>query len=135
MKPKSQYDEGHLFVAAIRLLEHQHVTPPSLDQISFLLGISLEQTGLISRRLKEAEIIDEVEIAYAIRLVIKNHLKLEDLSDEQESSELDNALKKFQLERQKMTDKIELIKEQQAQKKKDLFDDIEKKLKKDLKPE
>jgi len=129
---KSLYDEGHLFVAAIRLLEHRNNTPPSLVQISELLGISNEQTGLICRRLTENGIIAQVEGAFSDRWVVADHLKLETLPKVTEVSELDNALKKFQSERDKLAQKIESIKEQQAKKKKDIFADIEKKLKKDL---
>ena len=132
MESKSLYKEGHLFVAAIRILEHKHNAPPSLAQISELLRISTEQTGLTSRRLTESGIIAPVEGAFNDRWVVADYLKLEELPREVESSELDDALKKFQSERNKLAQKVESIKEEQAKKKKDLFADIEKKLKKDL---
>jgi DNA-binding IscR family transcriptional regulator len=130
MENKSLYNEGHLFVAAVRVLAHQKGVPPMLDQISELLGITSEQAGLISRRLRDAGIVEEVEGAFGVRFVIKDHLKLEELPREVESSQLGNALKKFQSERDKISQKIESIKEKQAQKKKDLFAEIEKKFKK-----
>ncbi len=132
MGSKSLYFEGHLFVAAIRILEHQNGAPPALAQIAKMLGVSSEQTGLISRRLCEAGIVDQVEGAYDNRWIVSDHLKLEGLPRDAEASQLDSALKKFQSERNQMTQKIESIKQQQAQKQKDLFADIEKKLKKDL---
>ena len=132
MESKSLYNEGHLFVAAIRILERRHGAPPALDQISELLQISAEQTGLISRRLRDAGIVDQVEGAFDDRWVVADHLRLEQLPREIEVSELDNALKKFQSERSKLAHKVESIKEQQAQKKKELFAGLEKKLKKDL---
>ena len=132
MESKNLYKEGHLFVAAIRVLEHMNSAPPSLAQISSLLCISAEQTGLTSRRLSEHGIIAPVEGAFNDRWVVAAHLKLEELPRESESSELGDALKKFQSERNKLAQKVESIKEQQAKKKKDLFADIEKKLKKDL---
>lgn len=135
MKSKSMYDEGHLFVAAMRILEHSNGAPPSLDQIATCLGFTSEQTGLISRRLEEAEIIKQVEGAFGQRWAIADHLKLETLSRAEKSSQLDEELKKFQSERQKLAAKVESIKEEQEKKKKDLFADIEKKLKKDLNTE
>jgi hypothetical protein len=132
MDSKSLYAEGQLFVAAIRILENQNGAPPALAQIAKIIGVSIEQTGLISRRLREAGIVDQVEGAYDNRWVIADHLKLEGLPRDVEASQLDSALKKFQSERSQMTQKIESIKQQQAQKQKDLFADIEKKLKKDL---
>jgi DNA-binding IscR family transcriptional regulator len=130
MENKSLYNEGHLFVSALRVLEHQKGVPPMLDQISALLGIPTEQAGLVSRRLRDAGIVEEVQGAFGGRFVIKDHLKIEDLPREVESSQLGDALKKFQSERDKIARKIETIKEQQAQKQKDLFAEIEKKFKK-----
>ena len=132
MDSKNPYNESHLFVAAIRILEHQNSAPPALAQISEALKISSEQAGLISRRLKEAGIIAQVEGAFDDRWVVADHLKLEEIPREVESSELDDALKKFQAERNKIAQKVESIKEQQALKKKELFAGLEKKLKKDL---
>lgn len=133
MENKNPYNEGHLFVAAIRVLEHQHGAPPSLDQIAEMLRLSNEQAGLVSRRLSEAGMIAQVEGAFEGRWVVADHLKLEELPREAASStELDNAIKKFQAERNKIQQKIESIKEQQAQKRKELFAGLEKKLKKDL---
>ncbi len=130
MKSKSQYHEGHLFVAAVRDLEHCHAAPPSLDQITEMLGLSAEQTGLICRRLHDADIVKLVEGAFGDRWMVKDHLKLEDLPRETEASQMDEALKQFQAEKNKIAQKVESIKEQQAQKQKDLFAEIEKKLKK-----
>lgn len=132
MERKNQYVEGHLFVAAIRILEHRHGAPPTLDLIADMLKFSNEQTGWISRRLMESGIIKIVEGAFGDRWGIDDHLKLEDLPRESESSQLDEALKQFKAEKNKIALKVESIKEQQAKKQKDLFSEIEKKLKKDL---
>jgi hypothetical protein len=132
MDNKSPYNESHLFVAAIRILEHKNGSPPALAQIADLLRISQEQGGLISRRLKDMGIIAPVEGAFDDRWVVTDHLKLEEIPKEVESSELDDALKKFQAERNKIAQKVESIKEEQARKKKELFAGLEKKLKKEL---
>ena len=132
MESKTLYVEGHLFVAAIRILEHRHQAPPALDQISGLLGFSVEQAGLVSRRLEQQGIIELVESAYGDRWAVAEHLKLEELPRDAESSQLDDELKKFQAERNKIAQKVESFKEQQAQKQKDLFSELQKKLKKDL---
>lgn len=132
MKNQSIYFEGHLFVAAIRVVEHLNGAPPSLDQIAKHLKFSAEQTGLISRRLKEAGIIERVEGGFGQRWAILDHVKLEALPRDTKTSQLDDELKKFQSERGKLAAKVESIKEEQEKKKKDLFADIEAKLKKDL---
>jgi hypothetical protein len=135
MQSKTLYHEGHLFVAAIRVLERCNSAPPTLEQISELIHFSTEQTSLISRRLRDAGIVEQVEGAYGDRWGIADHLKLEELPRDLDVNQLNTALKKFQSERSKLAEKVESIKELQAQKKKDLFAGLEKKLKKDLSEE
>jgi hypothetical protein len=132
MKNKSIYEEGHLLAAAIRVLEHLNNAPPTLDQIAQLLKLPNEQIGLIGRRLKDAQIIAQVEGAFDERWTLRDHLKIEELPRVTSTSQLDNALEKFKSERQKLAEKVESIKEEQARKKRDLFAGIEKKLKQDL---
>lgn len=129
---RNPYQEGHLFVAAIRILEHQTGSPPALKEISQLLQFSNEQSGLISRRLQKAGIVKVVESAYGDRWGIDDHLAIEDLPKDETTSQMDEALKQFKAEKSKMDEKIESIKGQQAKKQKDLFSELEKKLKKDL---
>ena len=132
MEDKSLYSEGHLFVAAIRILEHQNGAPPELSQICSLTGFSNEQAGLISRRLTETGIVEAVSSPFGDRWAVAEHTKLEDLPRNTEVTQLDSALKKFQSERDKLAEKVASIKEEQEKKKKELFAGIEKKLKKDL---
>lgn len=132
MESKNLYNEGHLFVAAVRVLTHRKGAPPDIEQISELLGFSSEQGGYISRRLREAGIVEQLEGAFGERWAVADHVKLEELPREIDSSQMDQALKKFQAERTKIAQKVEMLKEQRSQKKKDLFAEIEKKLKKNL---
>lgn len=133
MERKSIFSEGHLVVAAIRILEFRNGSPPSSDQIGEMLGLSSEQTAYIIRRLNEASIIEQVKGAFGDRWTTADYLQLENLPrDTAEPTQLDNALEKFQSEKNKMAKKVEAIKEQQALKKKDLFAEIEQKLKKDI---
>ena len=129
---KSRYHEGHLFVSAIRILEHLNNAPPAIDQIAEMLQLSAEQAGFISRRLQEDGVIKVVESAFGDRWGVDDHTLLEALPKEVEESQLDEELKKFKTEKDKLAQKVESIKAQQAQKQKDLFSEIEKKLKKDL---
>ena len=132
MEDKSLYSEGHLFVAAIRILEHQNGAPPDMNEICSLIGFSKEQAGLVSRRLVEIGIVEAVSSPFGDRWVVADHTKLEVLPRETESTQLDSALKKFQSERDKLAEKVASIKEEQEKKRKELFAGIEKKLKKDL---
>ena len=126
------YSNAHLTVAAIRVCEHRHSTPPSLEEICDTLSFSIEKGSLILRKLKEMDIIDVVKGSFGDRFFIRNHLKLEDIPRGQEENKLEEELKKFQDTQKALTQKIESFKAEQARKKKDLFSEMEKKLKAEL---
>jgi len=135
MTEKSAYTDGHLIVAAIRIHDHLNDAPPSLGEICASLNLSREKVGQFIRRLEKRDIIRPVESAYGQRYAIADHLKLEELPRSAEPSKLDEEIQKFKSERNKMEKKVESIQSQQAQKQKDLFAEIEKKLKKNLRKE
>ena len=126
------YVSAHLVVSAARVFEHQKGVPPSVEDICSMLGFNPEQGHLICRKLKEQDIIDIVEGAFGTRIYIKNHLKIEELPKEKKESDLAKQLADFQHSRKGMSKKIESIQAQQAEKKKNLFADLEKQLKDSL---
>ena len=126
------YTTAHVFVAAIRVLEYQKQAPPALDAVCDLIAISLEQGHYIIGQLKEMGIIELVSGTYGDRLFIKNHLSLEEIPQNQQGSQLEDALKEFKQSREGFTQKITDLKTKQAKKKKDLFAELEMKLKKGL---
>jgi DNA-binding Lrp family transcriptional regulator len=134
MKDKSTnlYTTAHLFVSAIRVWEYQNDTPPALEEISHMLAMSIERTNYICRKLKEMGIIDSVEGSFGNRLFIRDHLKIEEIPREDDESKLEEELKKFKESQKGLSQKIETFQAKQAQKKKDLFAEMEKKLKQEL---
>ena len=78
------------------------------------------------------EIIDVVEGSFDDRFFIRNHLKLEDIPRGKEEGKFEEELKRFQDSQKALTKKVESFKAEQAQKKKDLFSEMEKKLKAEL---
>ena len=132
MKDKDLYSNAHLIVAAIRILSHQNAKPPSVDEVSQALSFSLEQGNLICNKLKSMGIIDLIEGAFGTGLFIKNHVKIEEIQRGEKEDKLGTALKKFQNSKRDFTKKIESIQAKQVKKQKDLFAEIEKKLKKEL---
>lgn len=133
MKANTPYEKAHLFVAALRILTHQHSAPPSVEEISTMLGLSVEQGLLIARSLLKEGIIAEVEGAYGNRLLVKDHLKLEEIPQEVPESKLEEELKRFRAEKDGLKKKVATIKAVQDKKQQDLFAQIEEKFKKDLK--
>jgi DNA-binding Lrp family transcriptional regulator len=134
MKDKSEnlYSSAHLVVSAIRIFEHQNNTPATVEDISRILKFSVERSHYLVRKLKELGIIDEIEGSYGIRLFIRDHLKIEDLPREDDGGKLEAELKKFKESQKELSHKIETIQAKQAEKKKSLFAEMEKKLKQEL---
>ncbi len=130
MAVASLYDQGHLVVAAIRVLTHQKGLPPSVEDISRCLCLSTEQGGRILHRLQEEGIIEVVEGGYGTRVFVREHLRVEDLPRTGESTGLADEVKKFQESRKGMDEKIAAFKAQQEEKKKSMFAELDKKLKK-----
>ncbi len=132
MQSKDFYSDAHLVVAAIRIIEDRNSAPPSIDEVCRIISFSLEQGNFVCRKLNEMNIIDIVEGAFGTKLFIKNHLLLEDIPKGATEDNLEKELKKFQESKKDYTQKIELFKAEQEKKRKDLFAELEKKLKKDL---
>ena len=126
------YSDAHLTVAAIRILERRNSVPPSVDDVCNFLSFSLEQGNFICRKLDTIGAIEIVEGAFGTRLFIKNHLALEEIPKGAKATGMDEELKKFQDSRKELTKKVASIQAQQAEKKKNLFADLESQLKKHL---
>lgn len=126
------YSDAHLFVSAIRVLEHRCSAPPSVEAVCELLAFSIEQGRHLSRKLCELGVVDTVAGAYEDRLVILNHSALESIPRETQDDPLKQELEKFQRSQKDHAQKVEAIKAAQEEKKKSLFAEMEKKLKKEL---
>jgi len=132
MKTNNLYSTAHLFVAAIRVCEYEQSAPPSIDDVCRLISFSLERGNFICKQLKEMEIIEAVEGPYGVRLSVKNHIKIEDIPKEEKESALSDELAKFKQTQKSFAKKIESFTAKQKEKKKNLFEEVEQKLKKEL---
>ena len=124
----SLYDDAHLFMAAIRVITHQEQSPPNLAKVCTALNLSTERGGFLCRRLAEIGAVEQVKGAYGDRLFVRDHLKLEDLPREDQADRLQDELSRFQEAQKGLTSKVENIRAEQARKQKDLFSEMEKKL-------
>lgn len=134
MKTDDLYTTAHLFTAAIRILEYRDGVPPVLESVCELLNFSDEKGSYLLNRFRELGIVDTVKGGFSGRLVVANHLAIEDLPRNTEETRLEQELKKFRKGRSVMEEKVKGIKAQQEQKKQDLFAEIEKKLKRKMEP-
>ena len=76
--------DGHLVVAAIRILEAREEHPPHEGEIAGILAWGQERVAFVCRGLIEAGILSRVTGAYDNRYRIENHLALEELPAEDE---------------------------------------------------
>ncbi len=129
MESKDLYTTAHLFVAAIRVWEHQNSRAPSVEDVCRILSFSMERGNFLCKQLEEMGVVEVVEGAYGTRLFVKDHLKIEDLPRGEKTSRLEEELSKFKESQKKLSRKIESFQAEQAQKKKNLFAEVEKKLK------
>jgi hypothetical protein len=130
MEQSDFYSNAHLVVAAIRIFTHQNSTPPSMDQVCRIISFTLEQGNFICKKLKELGVVDVVEGGFGTRLFIKNHLNIEEIPKTKKKDTLEESLKAFQNSKKDFTRKIESFQAKQAKKQKDLFAELEEKLKK-----
>ena len=133
MQTTKTYHQAHLFVAAIRILEHQKSTPPTIEDICQFINFSIERGHFICNKLVERGIIKIVEGSFGMRLYIHDHTLLEEIPQTEQENKLDQALKQFQASKKGYADKVASIQADQKEKRKNLFADLEKKLKSDLK--
>jgi len=133
MARKSLYDYAHLIVSAIRVLEYRMAAPPTLEDISGILGVSIEETNRLCRKFKDYEIIEMLDKGGPARLFIKDHKKIEDLPVQSEESRLEAELKKFKQAREGRGVDLDSVKADQADKKKKLHEELEQKLKEGFK--
>jgi len=128
------YTEAHLFVAAIRVLQHQKNSPPAMEDICELLGSSAESGYAICRTLKKKGIIETLEDPYSVKLFISDHLALEQIprTQEQENT-LAKELEKFQQEKASKDKDIAKIQAELDRKKQEKLSDIERKFKEQMK--
>lgn len=127
------YKEAHLFVAAIRVLNHKNGGLPAIEDVCTLLDISVESGHAISRSLQKSDIVEMAEDPFSVRLNVKNHLAIEEISQQQEDDNtIAKELEKFQAKKKKMDQKITSIQEDLKKKQQDKFADIEAKFKKEM---
>ena len=126
------YIEAHLLVAAIRIFEHLNSRPPTVDELCRTINFSIEKGNFICRKLEDLGIIEAVEGSYGARWYVSDHLKIEDIPRGEPESKMEDELKKFQETQKAFAQKMETLQAEQKQKKKNLFADMEKKLKEEI---
>ncbi|MBN1824903.1 MAG: hypothetical protein JW958_01470 [Candidatus Eisenbacteria bacterium] len=105
-KQGPNYDEGHLFVAAIRILRHREQRPPTVEETAEFLGHAREVGYLLARGLAEKGIVDLVENPFETHLEIRDHLALENLPREEKGPGFGEDLEEFRKRKEKERDEL-----------------------------
>lgn len=126
------YDEAHLFVAATRILAHQKQSAPALEDICSLMNISVEAGHALCRKLEQKGIVELYKDPFSTKVSVANHLEIESLPKEEAGNNLAQELEQFMSKKKDMDKKVESIQAELDAKKKDMFSELEKKLKKNM---
>jgi hypothetical protein len=132
MESNKLYNDGHLIVAAIRVLTHIKGRPPAVADVLSMLAFSTEGGNLICRKLEQRGIIEASEGPYGVRLFIRNAPLLEKIDRDEEGNRLDDALEDFKSRRRDYDSEIAAFKARQKDRKNTVFAEIEKKLKSEM---
>ena len=104
------YNEAHIFVAAVRILQHLKHTAPPVEDVCKWLDISVESGLAVCRKLKQLGIIEILEDPFSCRLSVANHLEIEKLPREvSDDGALARDLEQFMAKKKNMDKQVEEI--------------------------
>lgn len=107
MEVQAGYKEGHLVVAAVRVLTHQHSgRPPTVEEISKLLSLSREWAGVLVSALEKAGVVRALTGPFETRVEIADHTRLEALPRGDTAGGVDEELKEFSKKKQEEEEKL-----------------------------
>lgn len=125
----SLYYQGHVIAAAIRLFIHNKGIQPSISGLSEMTSYSKESLYFVCSRLEKEGILEVVKGAFEEKIYLKDHRRLEDLQKETNRVDLREDIERLHDESIRRRKEIEGMRKSEAEKKKDLFSELEKKLK------
>jgi len=82
---KPNRDEGHLLVAAIRVLGHREGRAPTPEELAELLDLPGAAVRLQLAALQDLGAVVLVESAFAVHAEVRDHTRLEELAPPEES--------------------------------------------------
>ena len=93
---KAGYEEGHLVVAAVRVLTHrQDGRPPTVEEIADLTRLSREWVGVLVGALEREKIVRSLTGPFETRVEVADHSRLENLARGETQPGVDEELKEF----------------------------------------
>jgi hypothetical protein len=120
MSVKPSYEDGHLVVAAVRVLSDKAAKPPTPEDVAELLGIPPDFARNLVVALGHEGILRVVENPFEIRAEIGDYLKIEDLPRASDAPSIQDELDEFVKRKKKAveeTDKMFSLDEMSKKKK------------------
>jgi hypothetical protein len=99
--------QGHLIVAAIRVLSHLRKRPPTDEEIAELVALSREIALHILRGLEARGIVRAIETPFEVRFEIERHLAIEELPLDVSGPDLGREIEDFHKKAEDRQKKIE----------------------------
>ncbi len=132
MPAKPSYEDGHLIVAAVRVLSHGKDKPPTPEDIAQLLDLPVDFARNLVIALGEEGILHVIENPFEIRAEVGDHLKLEDLPRASEKPAIEDELEEFVRRKQRQVEETEkmLSLDEIEKKKKEKLSKLEEEMKK-----
>ena len=107
MAVKPSREDGHLIVAAVRVLSHNAAKPPTPEDIADLLGLAPEFARNLVVALGEEGILKVVVNPFEIRAEVGDYTKLEDLPTESTAPTIQDELEDFVKRKQEAVEETE----------------------------
>ena len=99
-------EEGHLIVAAVRVLQHGLGRSPRPEEVAELLEMPPASLRVHLAALEESGAVAMVESAFDVHVEIRDHLRLEELTPAAESSDLQSDLADFDRRKQEESERM-----------------------------
>lgn len=127
------YQKGHIVLAAIRIFEFNNEYAPDINDLEKQLNsVSQEDLEFVVRRLENLGVLNIISAAGARRIFIRDHVKLEELKEQEKISSMEEEVAKFMEQQCKLGEKVTKMQQEQKERKKDMYADMEKRLKEEL---
>jgi hypothetical protein len=107
MAVKPSREDGHLIVAAVRVLSHNAAKPPTPEEIADLLGLAPEFARNLVVALGDEGILRVVVNPFEIRAEVGDYTRLEDLPAESTAPTIQDELEDFVKRKQEAIEETE----------------------------
>jgi hypothetical protein len=132
MAAKPSYEDGHLVVAAVRILSHSDPKPPTPEAIAEILGLPHEFVRNLVVSLGSLGILRVMENPFESRVELADHTLLENLPRAADAPSIKDELESFIKRKKKEVEETEkmLSRDEMEKKKKEKIAKLEDEMKK-----